>query len=401
MRTSRLVSKELAASPGSTGALVLAIALSVATAVAGIATTAALTHEMRVVMKRMGNNIVVMAPDSEIEDFGGHSNDRPRMSEGELRRLSRVSMTSDSPIDFAPPFPAETSDDQPAAPAAPARDIPLRHLIPELRGTFSAGGRILRIIGIGPEMDLREERVATIPRGTVVLGSEAARRLGLAAGGRLELGERTFDVTGVAGADGSPDDAAVRMHLADAQGLLGAGRRITAITALACVCHSKFIKHAQQMTQRAMPEALVITKFPIARARMKARKSVKRFGRILTAAVAALGALVVLFALWGNVSGRMEELGTLLAIGARPSRLVMLIGWKVLLLAALGAATGWALGTFAAAKVAPAFAAYRVAFDVRLLGPAVAVAIGVAALGSVAPLVRIFRLDAARIIREA
>jgi len=360
-------------SPGGSAALLLAVGLSVATAVAVIATTAALKDDMRRTMKFMGNNVVVMAPGSEIEDFQDHANDRPRMSEEAWRRLSVGN------------WPA----------------IPVRHLIPELRGTLEAKGRSLRIMGVGPEYDMDRELAPTIARGAVVPGSEAARRLGLKEGGELELAGRVFSVKAVAGATGSADDAALRLNLADAQNLLGAGRQITSITGLACKCAGAFLTDAQRKVKAFMPEATVITKMPIARARIRARTSVERFGRILAAAVIALGVLVVMLALWGNVSGRMEEMGTLLAIGARPARLVVLIGWKVVILAAVGAAGGWVAGTVAAAQAAPAFAVMRPGFNPKLLGPAAAVAAAVALVGSIVPLARLWWVDAAEIIREA
>ena len=371
MTTPKLVWKEMLSSPGSTGALLLAVALSVATAVAVVATTRALTDEMRRVTKAMGNNVVVLPPGSEIEDFTVHANDRHRMDEAEWRRLGTA--------------------------AWPA--LAIRHVVPELRGTLEEGS--LRVIGVGPEIDMGRELAPPIPRGRVAVGSEAARRLKVSAGDELKLGKLTLTVKSVAEPAGSPDDAAVTMHLADAQELLGAGGRITSITALACKCAGRFLTDAQQRTQAAMPAAKVITKMPIARARVKARNSVERFGGMLTIAAAVLGAMVVMLALWGNVSGRMEELGTLLAIGARPLWLASVVSWKVVVLAGAGAVGGWALGTLAAARAAPAFAAMMIRFDPDLLGVAVVLALAVAGAGSIAPLVRILLVDAAQIIREA
>jgi ABC-type lipoprotein release transport system permease subunit len=372
LRTSRLVWQETARSPGTTTAVFLSIALSVATATAVHSLSAALRERVRKIMVEMGNNLFILPPGARMEEIDSHSSSRPTMDEGLVEEIATDAYDA----------------------------LGIRHIVPELRGSLPYGGRTLRVLGRGGERDMGSTVPPSVAPGEVVPGSEAAAALRLSPGRRLTLGGRSFLVKSIAPPSGTPDDAAITMALFDAQDLLGTGRRITAISALACFCAGPYLTSAQEKVRARLPQNVVVTVRAIALARLEARNSVERIGWRITAAIVALAALVVLLSLLGNVSRRRGEIGTLLAIGARPGKILALLGWKVAALAVAGGAGGWAAGTVAVRSLAPALSIPLPPFDLALLGLGVGLALATAAVGALLPAMHVLRLDPAEVIRE-
>jgi len=371
MRAWRLVRKEMMSSLGTTAALVVAVAIAVSAAVAGRTATEALSDNVRRLMLKLGNNLVVLPPGAGVESMADHSNDRPRMGEDVFAKLAK----------------------------APASESNVRHLRAELRGTARSGGADVRVLGLSFESDLGVVK-ETAPRpGEAAPGSELAERMKLAKGSVLDLGGRSFTVASIAAPTGTPDDAAVTTSLADAQDILGAPGRISSVTAVACRCEGKYLTEAEEKVGRLLPGSKVVTFRAVALARAETRRTVERFGTLLAGASVVLGSLVVALALWMNVTSRRAEMGTLLALGMTPRRLAGILAMKVAAVSAAGTVAGCIAGAALGARVASEFGASLAGPSLGTLGTALAAAFIVAAAGALAPLVRTMRLDAAEMMR--
>jgi putative ABC transport system permease protein len=127
--------------------------------------------------------------------------------------------------------------------------------------------------------------------------------------------------------------------------------------------------------------------------------------RGFTAVLLLVAGLSVWMALWHAVEERRADLALLRMLGARPTRLALLIWLEAAWLALLSSAVGLALGHALAQAVATLLAAERsVSLSGRVWLPGEwavpALALGVATLAAAIPLVRAYRTDVADLLSK-
>lgn len=257
----------------------------------------------------------------------------------------------------------------------------------------------------------------------LALGQALAARLGAGAGATLELarGEarESWLVTGVVAAGGDADEAAWA-PLGEAQRLAGRAGQVDRIWMSALV---------RPMPKRAPPdpakdaaayERWMCTAYPpIVAADVAARlpgaevlpmtEVVAGEGRVverlnllmLLLALAALTAagLGLLSTTTATVVERAPELGLLRALGATGPHIAALLLGETLVVALPGGALGWLLGSLAAGAIrGEAFGAHS-PLHLLLLPLAVGAALGLALLGTIAPLRLALRIDPVQVLR--
>ena len=121
--------------------------------------------------------------------------------------------------------------------------VSVQHILPMIqkRVVWPETGRTIILIGTrGEATELyknpRAPLIQPVPEGTIVLGYELHRSLGLAAGQRVKLMGREFKIHRLHEQRGSKDDITAWIYLNEAQELLGMQGKISSLLALECLC---------------------------------------------------------------------------------------------------------------------------------------------------------------------
>jgi putative ABC transport system permease protein len=310
-----------------------------------------------------------------------------------------------------------------------ATEVPAEHYLGKIQLRLSAeegGPAILTGItgdvgAVGRGKGLKKAPMGfEVARGQCVLGAAVAERLGekVRPGAKLSLKGREFTVTAVPGKAGAKpgaavasrgpiDDLRIFVNIADAQELLGASGKIHAIDALGCVCpiggSANYLTEIERQIEKTLPGTKASTYANIARARLLARQGAERTGQLTVGALAVLALLVIFFYLYSDVRERREELGMFLAVGFSPGRLAVMYLAKVVLIALVGAALGFAAGSVGAMEIDSAkLGMVGIKPQVNWLTAAWAVggALVISVLASVLPVLSAARTDPADVLRK-
>jgi ABC-type lipoprotein release transport system permease subunit len=258
----------------------------------------------------------------------------------------------------------------------------IQHLLPvvQKRIWWEEKGRRIVLIGTRGELvhagsNLKKALVQPVPAGTIVLGHELHRSLGLKAGDSVTLLGRLFQVHRCHEERGSVDDITAWIDLAQAQELLGLGDEVHAIMALECMCAG--VPGADKFRaeiRRILPHTDVVELGANALARFEARgklaTEVEQAGQREQAAREALqrsrermaaglvplallaGMLAVAALALANVRTRGTELALLRVLGWREVQVLGLVLIRYGLAALPGGVAGCALGVMAGAALA-------------------------------------------------
>ena len=252
--------------------------------------------------------------------------------------------------------------------------VTVRHFLPSLqqRLVWPEQKRTIILVGSRDEvpneyMNPKRPLVQPVPPGTIVLGHELHRSLGLKVGDSTVLLGRTFKVHGCHDQRGNKDDITAWLHLGEAQELLDKKGLINAILALECVCAgSGALPTLRKQIATILPGTQVIERGSQTLARYEARANVGReswqalereeadrallraekeqLATMVIAVVVIAGALWIALAAWGNVRARRHEIGLLRAIGFRTYQILWLFLGRAFLAGVAGGVTGFAAG---------------------------------------------------------
>ena len=239
-------------------------------------------------------------------------------------------------------------------------------------------------------------------------------------GGKLTILGREFEIGRVPGKQDGKDvffdavkpvapieDLRVFIDIKDAQELLKKPGQIHAIDALGCVCPigtgPSYLGTIARGIEKVLPGTKAYTYRAKADARLRARQGAERTSQLTVWALAVLALLVVGFYLFNDVRERREELGMLLAVGFSPGRLAGMFLAKVLLVAFIGAALGFAAGTFGALTIDSATIAtvgIRPQIDWLSAAWAAGGALVIAVLAGILPVLSAAMTDPADVLRK-
>jgi ABC-type lipoprotein release transport system permease subunit len=250
----------------------------------------------------------------------------------------------------------------------------IQHLLPivQRRVFWEERGRRIILIGSRGEVaqanySAKKPLVQPVPPGTIVLGHELHRSLGLKVGDLVTLLGREFTVHRCHEERGSVDDITAWIDLGQAQELFAMPDRLHAILALECMCAGlpgadKF----RAEVRRILPQTDVIELSAPALARFEARgkltaeveaaaqreaaarqaltQSRERLAAGLLPAVLLAGMLAVAALAAANARTRGPELALLRALGWREGQVLLLLLARAALAALPGAVVGCGLG---------------------------------------------------------
>ncbi len=240
--------------------------------------------------------------------------------------------------------------------------ISYNHLTATLQKTITWAGQRVILTGMAPEVippgRTSSRMTFSIELGTVYVGYEPAKNLGLQLGDIIEIENLPLTVVRNLSETGSRDDVRIYGHLKDIQNILDMTGRINEIKALQCMCVGEYdqldsLEQLRAQLRDVLPDAKVILMQSIATARQEQRIMAERyfsyiFPLLLFAAMAWIGILAYL-----NVRERRHEIGILRAIGYSSRKIAFLFLGKGAVIGFAGAALGFFLGTMLSVKFGP------------------------------------------------
>ena len=305
----------------------LAVLIAVALFIALFTTGQAYRRETRRIMRDIGQNLRIIPKETNMDTFWSVGFSEYTMPEEYVRRF------------------------------ASQKGFSFNHLTATLQKKVLWQGTNIILTGILPEVlppDKQQQKPMTfsVKPGTVYIGFEVARILGIKRSNLINIFGKTFTVVKCLSESGSSDDIRIYGNLHDIQNILNLEGKINEIKALECLCLIEkgdldigpYVL-AQRQLKKILPEAKVILLQGIAEIRQKQRSAMEGYLAfimpfVLVVCAVWIGALSTI-----NVRERQHEIGILRAIGYGSGKIASLLLGRALLLGILGAILGFGTGT--------------------------------------------------------
>jgi putative ABC transport system permease protein len=298
---------------------------------------AQLKDDTRKAMLKLGFNVVILPKDQNLSDWYAEDYASKYMPEDYIDKLAN------------------------------SRIVTVRHFLPSLQQKIEwpEYKRTIILVGARGEVPNLHKNpvkplVQPVPPGTISLGYELHRSLGIKVGDTVELLGRKFIVHDCHKERGNKDDITAWIDLDEAQELLDKPEQINAILALECLCvGQEGLPIIRKEIANILPGTQVIERGSRVIARAEARtkveeraqatlKNEQRLTAILIPVV--IVACVVWVAVLGftNVRARQVEIGILRAIGIGSRQILVIFLARHVLLGLLGGALGFVAGVLSA-----------------------------------------------------
>ena len=228
-----------------------------------------------------------------------------------------------------------------------------------------------------------------------VLGSEAARLLGLGVGDTFQVNNKEIQVTGVLETTGSQDDALIFAPLEMTQEVLGKRGRIS-MAEVAALCSGCPIPEMVKQISAVLPGANVMAIQQVVKGRMETLNQFEKFSYGVSALVLLVGSLMVLVTMMGSVRERTVEIGIFSAMGFRGSHVIRIILMEAAIIAGFAGVLGYLLGFSATKMLIPLFTeghGAHVSFDPLIAVGAFVLSLIVGLAASIYPAFAASRLD--------
>jgi len=228
-----------------------------------------------------------------------------------------------------------------------------------------------------------------------LLGSEAARLLGLGIGDTFHVDQREIQVTGILETTGSQDDRLIFAPLAMTQKLLGKEGRIS-MAEVAALCSGCPIPEMVKQISDVLPGANVMAIQQVVKGRMETLNHFEKFSYGVSALVLLVGSLMVLVTMMGSIRERTVEIGIFSAMGFRGSHVIRIILMEAAIISGLAGLLGYLIGFYATKILIPLFSeghGAHVPFDPILAVGALLLSLFVGLAASSYPAFAASRLD--------
>jgi putative ABC transport system permease protein len=184
--------------------------------------------------------------------------------------------------------------------------------------------------------------------GEVLVGSEAARVLGLAPGNAVKIKGQEFKVAGTIQTTGSSEnDSAIFLDLTTLQKLTNRPQAISLIEA-AAFCYTCPIFEVTSQLQEKLPGIKVSALKASVENRDDMVKKFSVFALAVSGIIMLIGVLVVMISMISSVKERTREIGVFRAIGYRKTHVIQIVLTEAAILSLIGGIIGYLVGMGAA-----------------------------------------------------
>ncbi len=229
---------------------------------------------------------------------------------------------------------------------------------PKVLGPVEIHGKKVLLMGVifKDEMNLKTwwQKKGSFPENSdeILLGSSVAAVLGLAPEDRVEMGGRSFTVSGVLLPTGGSEDNAVISDMNAAQTVLGKPGKVSMVE-IAAFCRGCPITEMTLQIAEKFPNARVTAMKQAVMSKMQSIELFKSFSLGVSILVIGVGGLLVMVTMMGSVNERTREIGIFRAIGFRQTHVMQIILLEALVLGIFGGILGFALGNVTAWGIIP------------------------------------------------
>ncbi|MCE5240788.1 FtsX-like permease family protein [bacterium] len=356
----------------------LAVACAAALVVGLTAMGRAANVEAKRLMRNLGFNLLVLPGQADLAQYWSTDTVRGDMPEAYVQKLAQT--------------PGIGAD----------------HYVATLQQRLAWRGLEIVLTGILPERNAvdapgKDPMGYSVGPGECFVGYAIAHDLGLKEGQRIEIQGVPLKVARCMIEDASKEDVRLYTHLADAQKILKRPGRINTIQALGCLCTGGALSILRGRIAKVLPDTYVTELRTIATARVETRQMVEQNAGVVVGTVVLTAALWVALLAWLNVRERRQEIGVLRALGFGSGHVAVLFLGRAVLIGALGALLGFAVGTWLAGAYGAdifklTFAKVKPAVD--LLPRTVLGCVAITALASLLPAMVAVTQDPARTLME-
>lgn len=362
---------------------------------------AALEDSMRLITKGLGFNVTILPENQDLHEMQVEGTFSKMMPEEYVTTLANSNI------------------------------VTVNHLLPTIVQKMTWPEKDLAIVLYGTRgevpiahRDPKKPLLEAVPRGTMIIGFQIAKKLDLQAGDQVDFKGSKFEIVKTHAERGTIDDSTVWINLAEAQELLGKQNLIHAIQALECQCAGDRLGQIRAEISAVLPGTQVIESGDRALARAEARNTAKEtaieslkreqasraslesqhesFASWLVAIVALGSAVWVGMLAIVNVRQRRPEIAILRAIGLRSSQILCVFLGKACLAGLFGSIAGLLGGLIVGAVVSTSIAGVSEfnGFQPGLMLAACVMAPLLALLGSWLPALSAVGQDPAIVLQE-
>ena len=237
--------------------------------------------------------------------------------------------------------------------------------------------------------------------GETVIGSDLATRMKLKAGDTVELGsvdnKIQLRISGIVASGGEEDDL-LFMALPELQQALGLGGKLTLVR-LMVTAGGNTLKTSAAALQMLIPSAKVTEVRQTARTSEGLLAKVKLLMLMVTAVVLISAGSSVAGTMSTTVLERIKEIGLMKAVGGTRWEVMLIFCGEAALLGVLGGIAGYVFGSIIAQFITRTVFAASADFIPWFAGISLGVSLFLALLGSIGPMISVFKLDPVRSLR--